>query len=200
MGMALESDRRYHEAYEIGKRLFLHTDQVRRNAGFIYMSVATQNLPVREEPLGDNLLRQYKDRLVLELEQDLPVRAGTAAYNLGMLHNTRGELEVALDCYAKAAVYDPGYSERDYFFRERGGMLWDRGRYLEAANDYKKALDLGAEKTELLPLLADAYLYGGKYAQAGAVLRAWTYTGARLDRLVTIVTLVSQLLTEYLSN
>jgi tetratricopeptide (TPR) repeat protein len=161
------------------------------------MAVATLNLPVREAPLGDDLVQLYKNRLSLELQQDFPSRAGTAAYNLGVVHNARGEIDEAIDCYSTAVRHNPGYLQRDYFLRERGGMLWQRSRYVEAVDDYRQALDMGADAAELVPLLADAYLYAGQYAKAGAVLKDWTYTGTRLDRLVSVVKLISKLLTDF---
>jgi tetratricopeptide (TPR) repeat protein len=198
MSAALEADRRYVEAYRIARQLFLHPKQDIRNVSSFYMAVATLNLPVTEAPLGDDLVQLYEDRLSLELNQGFPSRAGTAAYNLGVIYNARGEVDKAIEYYGTAATYRPDYLHRGYFLRERGGMLWERSQYAEAAQDYRQALNNGADEAELVPLLADAYLYTGQYADAGVMLTGWTRQGTRLDRLAAVVMRISRLLTEHI--
>lgn len=93
----------------------------------------------------------------------------------------------ALEEMDAALEHDPGYGQRGYFYRERGGMRWHIGRYTDAAEDYRRALALTGDAGELMPLLADTLLYAGQYAEAAQLLEQWAPTGHHLDGLALLV-------------
>jgi tetratricopeptide (TPR) repeat protein len=70
----------------------------------------------------------------------------------------------AIQLFERAAERDPGYRQRDYWHREIAGLFFLSGNYQEAADAYRRALDL--DNAESRPLLADALMFSGRYQEA----------------------------------
>jgi len=68
--------------------------------------------------------------------------------------------------YNKAAKLDPSYRQRSYWWAELGECFFLANKYFWAKNCYKKAINLGEERIPVLALLADTYLYQGKFTRA----------------------------------
>lgn len=66
----------------------------------------------------------------------------------------------ALELFHAAAVEDPAYKERPYWWSDVGVIHFNAARYDEAIIHYEKAVALGEESTMFL--LADAYLMSGR--------------------------------------
>lgn len=91
--------------------------------------------------------------------------AAIGYYNLANRLRAFGRHQQALDYYARAGELDPTYEERPYFSGDMAGSLFEAGRYQEAVLRYQTAVNLGARE-RYLPLLADAQLFAGQYAEA----------------------------------
>jgi hypothetical protein len=70
----------------------------------------------------------------------------------------------ARQLFERAAKRDPGYRQRDYWHREVAGRFFLSGNYPDAAEAYRRAMDL--DNAESRPLLADALMFSGRYQEA----------------------------------
>lgn len=131
---------------------------------------------------ADQLSNHEKKEVRLFLERQLKwaeeagdkQRIAVAHYNLGnQLHKSNSRL--ALHHYRKAAEYDPGYLKRGYFWRELGGIFFERQRYWWAERCYKRALRLG-ERGLCQALHADALMFAGRYHEAEVAFAAYLRT------------------------
>lgn len=99
-----------------------------------------------------------------EAEGDL-VQLGTVHYNLGNWMRGQGRSREALRHYRLAAECHPAYSERDYYYREIGGILFGEGFYRAAARFYGEAVERGGPPA-WKALQADALLFAGSFNEA----------------------------------
>lgn len=173
-------------AQRLALRQWRSDDPEGRDIGDRYYTAIVHQIDGLQPDERTELIEAMRRRAAAELAASLPRRAGRAFYNLAQVLNPRWTPE-ALDAMDRALEHDPGYGQRDYFYRERGGMRWQIGRYLEAAQDYRRALDLSGDAGELVPLLADTLLYAGHYLEAAQVLEQWTPTGHHLDGLARLI-------------
>lgn len=112
--------------------------------------------------------------------------SGTTRYNMSHVARAMRQNAKALDVMRRAAALYPAYEQRDYYHKELGGILFDLGEFGEAARSYAKALSMGYDQSQLLPLLSDALLHGGQYQACSDLLQDWRPTGNPLDRLCQI--------------
>lgn len=96
------------------------------------------------------------------------LQAAIGYYNLANRLRVFGRHDEAIAHYNRAAELDPTYEERAYFSGDMAGSLFESGQYAEAAACYQTAVDRGARE-RYLPLLADALLHSGRYADAARV-------------------------------
>ncbi|MCX5781808.1 MAG: DUF4365 domain-containing protein [Elusimicrobia bacterium] len=71
----------------------------------------------------------------------------------------------AISYYSKAAKYDGNYKKRDYFYSEIAGILFLLDKFNCSSQFYKKAYELGCDKS-LLVLRADALMFAGNYLES----------------------------------
>lgn len=171
------------EALALAVRLMTAEESDARDASDAYLCAALQHLERVDETSVTELVERMRQRAHQERASGNPRRAGRMHDNIGQVLGSVGERETMLHELDAALVHDPGYQDREYFFRERGGVRWSVGDHLGAAEDYRRALRLGAEPGELRPLLTDALMWAGRCSEASDVLADWTPTGHRLDRL-----------------
>jgi tetratricopeptide (TPR) repeat protein len=101
--------------------------------------------------------------------------AGADAYNLGQALS-RTDDEAAIEAYMRAEEFDPTYDDRAYFHRELAGLLFETERFDEAAERYRRALELDGDPfTEVL--MADALLWSGRYAEAQDAFGRYLHDG-----------------------
>ena len=177
-------------ASRLAMRSWSSDDADDRDLGdFYYWALLDQ---INELSTGDRieLVEAMRRRAATEETFGDPRRAGTAHYNLARCLGASNRTTEALDEMDATVELDLSYGGREYFFRERGGMRWDLGRHGEAADDYRRALSLSGDPGELVPLLADALLYAGRYAEAERALDGWSPSGHDLDRLAVLVRVV----------
>jgi len=93
------------------------------------------------------------------------VQASRELVSLANLFRTQGNPGNAVELFERAAKYDPGYLEREHYWRELGGTLFFADRFKESADAYGRAVRLGADSfTELLR--ADALMFAGRFDEA----------------------------------
>jgi hypothetical protein len=100
---------------------------------------------------------------VYEVEKD--ERKASTAYSLGNALCSLGRWDEAVETFQAAATSDPSYRERPYFLCEFAGSLFESGQYVEAARQYRFALELG-EVARTRYLLGDALFCHGDFAAA----------------------------------
>lgn len=161
-------------------------DWTTRDAADHYYDLALRELEALDGEAHAALIEKMRVRAEMEKDSHNPRRAGRAHYNLGQTLHALGRTEEALDELELALRHDPGYADRDYFFRERGGWRWTVGEYAGAAEDYAIALQKGGQPGELLPLRADALMWDGRYEEARALLHQWEPSGHDYDGLAAL--------------
>lgn len=99
--------------------------------------------------------------------------AGVIHHNLGVLLAKTKDFSGALLAYSEAERLRPAYALESFFHESRAGALWHERRFQESADSYQLSIVAGGEAHELLPLLADALLFAGKYEEARSLLNGW---------------------------
>lgn len=113
--------------------------------------------------------------------------AGVIHHNLGVLHVKTKEFDRAILAYSEAERLRPDYALECFFHESRADALWHEGRFQESADAYRLSIDAGGEDQELLPVLADALLYAGKYEEARSALNDWDPNSSKRRILGMIV-------------
>ena len=137
---------------------------------------ATDSLQVQtmlQTPLSDgeqDFLRQYLERRIKWAAAGGDSDVAVAHYNLANYLRARAAYREALNHYLSARRYDRRYLRRDYFCQEVAGVLFESRRYSLSARLYKAVLAAG-RSPEVKPLLADALMFSGRYAEARRHLR-----------------------------
>jgi tetratricopeptide (TPR) repeat protein len=137
-----------------------YVDEVMIFSAFLYRHY--NRISREEQILVENLfllLNQY----FLEIK-DVP-RLASSHYNLGNFYRSKGELLKSLHYYNSARKTLPAYAERNYFWRELGGVLFDAGKITCANRAYKKSLEI-EEEHDVRALYADTLIYMGQYSLA----------------------------------
>ncbi len=74
--------------------------------------------------------------------QELNQECAETYYNLGLAHNKKGELELAIKNYTKAIELKPDYADAYY---NRGGAFLRLGEREKAKSDLATARNLGSD-------------------------------------------------------
>lgn len=125
----------------------------------------------------DEALRELRAVLDHAGEQDLGSRA-TALVQLGRAHRTRGQLDVALDCFRQAVDVETrqGRTRGIGLARRRvGEVLIDMGRADDAVCELRECealLDDGVDKARVWMFTARAHLAAGRHRDAEELLDA----------------------------
>jgi tetratricopeptide (TPR) repeat protein len=136
----------------------------------IYMGAALADT----SSLEPNDLRQLLEVLVRRAHGEAagpnPLEAGRVYFNCSQVAALLRDLEQATAFLDRAEELDPSYSERPYFWRERGGLLHAAGRWEQSARAYERAVEVGGAPELLLTLAADSALLAGQYQHASDLL------------------------------
>lgn len=127
----------------------------------------------------DELIQLLDRRVEHSQKLGQPRVVATAHYNLGMMISARSPRR-AIHHYRKAAEYDPGYTERQYFWRELAGILFGQKRYKLAAFFYKRAIEKGEENDSRV-LYADALMFAGQYRDSQEAFQTYLSSQAATD-------------------
>ncbi|MCF8034157.1 MAG: DUF4365 domain-containing protein [Desulfarculaceae bacterium] len=92
------------------------------------------------------------------------VRLAALHYSIGnMLRKIN--LKQALKHYSVARKIEPDYTNRDYFWRDIGGLLFELHKFSHSYKAYSCAYNLSNDE-DLLLLQADSLMYTGRYKEA----------------------------------
>ena len=110
-------------------------------------------------------IENYLIRKVERYKDIDPVLYGISLYNLGNFYRSIGSHKKAARCYLKARRHEPNYCDREYYYGELAGSLFEIERYKYSAVFYKRAIDFDGVK-EWRPQYADALMFNGEYQKA----------------------------------
>lgn len=120
----------------------------------------------------DAMLSVQRRIIRLERHGMHPTRAAAPTYSLGQMYRMLGMPLTSLLLHDEAAQIDPAYIGREYWLKERAGLLFDSGFYEEAADAYDHAvrgsLATGGEDVDDLVVL-----------QMDALLHSWDLSAMR---------------------
>lgn len=91
--------------------------------------------------------------------------AGRTWYTIAQFNRRHPNFRKALEAMKRALECDPGYADRQYYYRDLAGILYDLGEYDESARNYSRALELGADASTAF-LLADVLMLSGDFESA----------------------------------
>ncbi|MCK4816674.1 DUF4365 domain-containing protein [bacterium] len=111
------------------------------------------------------VLKVLTKMLNASIELGYKEEIGSNHYNIANLLLFSKQYREALTHYCFAKRYDPEYLDRHYFLRELGTTLFELKKYRCSTIAYSKTLEKNDDH-EVLPLLADAIMYSGKYKEA----------------------------------
>jgi tetratricopeptide (TPR) repeat protein len=94
------------------------------------------------------------------------IEKGIAKYNLANIYREQQNHYQAIKAYNSARKLEPKYLQKDYFFMELGGVLFDNGRPILSATIYKRSTEVESDNPERFALYGDALLFSGKYQLA----------------------------------
>ena len=148
-------------------------ETIGKREGLRWAADSLQVQAMLQTPLSDgeqDFLRQYLERRVEWAAGGNDSDIAVAHYNLANYLRARAAYREALNHYLSARRYDRRYLRRDYFCQEMAGVLFESRRYSLSARLYKAVLAAG-RSPEAKPLLADALMFSGRYAEARRHLR-----------------------------
>ena len=162
----LARNHRVVEALDLAKK-------IGKREGLRWAEDSLQVQAMLQTPLSDgeqDFLRRYLEHRIEWAAGGNDSDVAVAHYNLANYLRARAEYREALNHYLSARRYDRRYLRRDYFCREIAGVLFESRRYGLSARLYKAVLAAG-RSPEIKPLLADALMFSGRYAEARRHLR-----------------------------
>lgn len=134
------------------------------------MPVIRQGAEIDDVTVG-KLLALIQSKANFEFENGNSKASAEWLYNMSQIKTPNMSLQGCLDALDKAVTRDTSYLDRSYYHKERAGILWELGKFDESATAYKRCLALGSDTLEVTPLLGDALLHAGKYAESQRVCR-----------------------------
>lgn len=92
-------------------------------------------------------------------------------YSMGNVRANNQQTAKALEAFNAARKLRPKYLSSDYFFKELGGVLFERGRYRCSAIAYRRSVELSAEPNAVF-CLGDALYFSGEFLEASSFLNS----------------------------
>ncbi len=157
--------RRIRESLRIADQLDRSEDEAIREASIAFTFPALKFGDALGKEDADFHKKILRSRINRRKRVDDSTGAAREMVNLANLHRRRGESSKAVHLYHEARQTDPDYGQRAYYWHELGGVLWMERRYEEAADSYRRAIDIGGEPIADA-LYADCLMYAGRYAEA----------------------------------
>jgi tetratricopeptide (TPR) repeat protein len=165
LSSSLARARRFHESLAIAETLDASGDEERRIAGEAFITPLLEHGGKADASEFDAFVRTLTRRIERREQVGEQADAGTQHYNLGNFYRRHARPVDSLEQYELAAVANPEYLERPYFWTEKAGVLFGAHAYHEAADAYAQAYRLEKDPW-LLALGADATMFAGRYRDA----------------------------------
>ncbi|WP_404373716.1 DUF4365 domain-containing protein [Kytococcus sedentarius] len=159
---------------DLGLRLaehYVNGDETNPSVAQAGISVLAELFDILDAESIDKMLSIQRRIIHLERHSKYPTRAAAPTYSLGQFYWRLGMPMTSLLLYDEAARIDPTYLGRDYWVKERAGLLFDSGYYQEAADAYSHVARLsqttgGHDAGDLAVLQMDALLHSGELSAA----------------------------------
>lgn len=120
--------------------------------------------------LTNNLILEITDWVIRERKNLNDLKsAANVAYSFANFCRGFGIVRRSIKYYSRAARLDATYKDRDYFWQELAGALFEIKRYRWSSECYKRAEKLGS-KNSIDSLLGDAHLHDGNFTEASSRL------------------------------
>jgi tetratricopeptide (TPR) repeat protein len=142
-----------------------------------------------DQAVKSSMEEHLRKRVTREEAAGDSVQLGTVHYNLANWLRGQGRSREALQHYRRAAEVHPAYAERDYYYRDVGGVLFNRGFYRAAAHFYAEAVRRGGPPG-WKALQADALFFAGSFDSARETLGAYLAEEERPDAVWILKMLV----------
>jgi tetratricopeptide (TPR) repeat protein len=121
--------------------------------------------PARIRPYEGFVEAYLKRRIASAREAPDGTGVAAAHSNFARFAHRQQRHREALRHFREACAHDPGYAERDFFWRELGATLFDAGRYGAARACYTRAVELNGTNS-WCHYLADCLLFSGEFGAA----------------------------------
>lgn len=119
---------------------------------------------------GHSAPQRYRSILRRGLEGVVNARAGARInYNLAESLRSERRFREAVGHYHRASKLDPSYRDRAYWWEDLAGCLFETRHYAWSAEAYRRGLEAAQRdrrELRILPKLADALAFSGRYAEA----------------------------------
>ena len=135
-------------AFDEGRKLFMAKNYEAASVAFKRASeidpkqhVVHGNLAISYQRLRkyDQALEAYKNALAALAGRPDPLAESEYYFNMGLVHGTKGESELAVEAMEKAAELDPGRAGQAFY--NLGVVLSNSGKNPEALEAFKKAVE-----------------------------------------------------------
>lgn len=202
LSLAMVAARQVREGLRLARELDDPADPHRRAASLMMTLPAGAHGSSLDEDEVALYRTTLEERIARREATGAVVEAGREHYNLANLLRTRREPNESCRHYELALECDPAYAGRAHYWFEYGGVLWGAGRFIDAAQAYGRAVELGSQPLALA-LQADCLMYAGQYAEARELLRrfngehrgegeAYRLKGRVLDTIIDRLGIISQ--------
>lgn len=135
-------------AFDEGRKLFMAKNYEAASVAFKRASeidpkqhVVHGNLAISYQRLRkyDQALEAYKNALAALAGRPDPLAESEYYFNMGLVHGTKGESELAVEAMEKAAELDPGRAGQAFY--NLGVVLSNSGKNADALEAFKKAVE-----------------------------------------------------------
>lgn len=159
---------RFGDLFDVTKKLWDESSSFEAEPFFLFSTLICQDEGIIEDQLVATVDTYIKRHERLSSGEALGTAYYNAANKLRRYDNRR-----AARYYCRAVGNCPSYRGRAYFWRELGGVMFEKGLYRFAARFYKKSVRLSDSYSLSKFLCADALLFGGYYREALEMLRSY---------------------------
>ncbi len=97
-------------------------------------------------------------------EENDPSRLSALHYSIGNMMRTV-DLKKSFSHYCQAKRLEPDYLNRAYYWKDIGGILFEKGKYSLSNKAYSCAYELSGDE-DILVLKADSLMYAGRYEES----------------------------------
>jgi tetratricopeptide (TPR) repeat protein len=162
MAASLAQGRRVNDVLVMGRKL-LSAGRFRDAEAISRLSV----LPISDELTSEDRLElgRFFDELAAALASEDAETGAAAYYSSANWHFNTRNYRSALASYDLAAHYEPSYTDRTYYQRERAAALFETRDYEQSAIWYHRSLT-GAPDLGTLARFGDSLLHAGRYRDA----------------------------------
>jgi tetratricopeptide (TPR) repeat protein len=170
LASAMTSARRISEALGVAEEIDASGATGEHNTSMLFTLTSRQHSASLSKEEIEEYRQTMQRRIARREDAGESIEASRELVSLANHHRSQDEAIPAIELYERAAMLDPEYQDRAYYWHELAGVLFFADRFEESADAYGKAIELG--EGGLAPLLkADALMFAGHYEEAREAFR-----------------------------